>query len=82
MNEVVKIPDRKRGFCISAAWNAMFDATPRMTNALTVDTKVKEGKMTSSPGWISSRNAIISSAWVQEVVNKAFSTPRFSSNQV
>ena len=33
MSPVLKSPETKRGFCISAAWKAMFDATPRMTNA-------------------------------------------------
>ena len=39
---------------------------PRRTNAFTVETKVNEGMITSSPGWISSSRAAISRAWVQE----------------
>jgi hypothetical protein len=27
------LPETKRGCCISAAWNAMFEATPRITKA-------------------------------------------------
>ena len=34
MKPVLKFPDWKRGCCISAAWKAMFDETPRMTKAL------------------------------------------------
>jgi hypothetical protein len=52
-----------------------------MVKALMVETKVKDGTMTSSPGWISSKKAAISSAWVQEVVNKAFATPSRCSSQ-
>ena len=34
MNAVVSRPSAKRGCRVSAAWNAMFDETPRMTKAL------------------------------------------------
>jgi hypothetical protein len=33
MKPVLKLPDRKRGCCISAAWNGMFEEMPRMTKA-------------------------------------------------
>ena len=42
---------------------------PRRTKALAVETKVKEGTMTSSPGFRFRRIAAISRAWVQEVVS-------------
>ena len=41
---------------------------PRKAKAFTVDTKVWDGRMTSSPGWISNSNADISRACVQDVV--------------
>src|SRR5437773_9648325 len=54
---------------------------PRSTNAFTVDTKVKDGTMTSSPGLMSSNSADISSACVHDVVNSADETgKRFSSH--
>jgi hypothetical protein len=48
---------------------------PRSTKALMVETKVKEGTITSSPGAMSSSKAAISSACVQEVVNNTCGTP-------
>jgi hypothetical protein len=53
---------------------------PRRAKALAVETKVKEGTMTSSPALISSSNAHISSAWVQEVVTSARGTPSVCSS--
>ena len=44
---------------------------PRSTNAFAVDTNVNDGTITSSPGWMSSSSAAISSACVQEVVSSA-----------
>ena len=43
---------------------------PRSTNALTVDEKVNDGTMTSSPGPMSSSSAISSRACVPEVVEQ------------
>ncbi len=53
---------------------------PRRTKALTVETKVNDGTMTSSPGPMSSSRAAISSACVQEVVSSAFGTPSVCSS--
>ena len=44
---------------------------PRSTAALAVDTKVKDGMMTSSPGARSNSIAAISMAAVQECVSRA-----------
>ena len=52
---------------------------PRITNALTLDTNVKAGTITSSPGLMSSRNAAISRACVQDVVSSTLGTPSVSS---
>ena len=45
---------------------------PRRTKALTVETKVKEGTITSSPLRQSRSSAAISRAWVQEVVSSTW----------
>ncbi len=66
---------------VSGRTSAKIGRAPRSTNALIVETKVKEGTMTSSPGLISSRSAVISSAWVQEVVSNARGTPSASSSR-
>ena len=54
---------------------------PRNAKAFAVDTKVKEGTMTSSPGWMSSSRAHISSACVQDVVTIALGTPSVCSKK-
>ena len=54
---------------------------PRNTNAFAVETKVYEGTITSSPGFMSSNRAAISRAAVQEWVSSAFLVPVFSSSQ-
>src|SRR5215468_12127636 len=41
-----------------------------------VETKVNDGTITSSPGSKSKSNAVISSAWVHEVVSSAARVPR------
>ncbi len=48
---------------------------PRRTRALTVDTNVNGGTITSSPSRRSSSSADISSAWVHDVVSSAFGEP-------
>src|SRR5512140_421987 len=53
---------------------------PRRRYALVVLTNVKEGTITSSPGFRSSNRADISSAWVHEVVRRTFGAPRRLSN--
>jgi hypothetical protein len=54
---------------------------PRKTKALAVETNVKLGIMTSSPGAISSSNAVISSAAVQEGVSRALPPPEASARR-
>jgi hypothetical protein len=51
---------------------------PLKTKALAVETNVKEGMMTSSPGLIPERIADISNASVQEVVRRHFPAPVLS----
>ncbi len=53
---------------------------PRSTNALTVETNVNAGQITSSPGWMSSSSAAISSACVHDVVSSALRAPVISSS--
>jgi len=48
---------------------------PRSTYALTVDTKVNDGTMTSSPGARASKRPLISSACVHDVVSSARLAP-------
>ncbi|MOA39220.1 hypothetical protein D3C78_1609810 [compost metagenome] len=55
---------------------------PRNTNALAVDTKVKDGMMISSPGCVLIKMAAISSASVQDVVSSTFLKPNFDSKKV
>ena len=52
---------------------------PARTNAFAVETNVKDGRMTSSPGPTAQRSAAISSAAAQDVVSSAFATPHRSS---
>ena len=62
-------------FSVSGRMSTNTGRAPRSTTAFTVDTKVKGGTMTSSPGRRSSRSAAISSACVHEVVSSAFGDP-------
>ncbi len=66
---------------VSGRTSAKTGRAPRSTKALTVETKVKAGTMTSSPGWISSSRAAISSACVQDVVSRARATPSSASSR-
>ena len=54
---------------------------PRSTKALTVEGKVNEGTITSSPGLMSRSSAAISSACVQDVVSRTLDTPRTLSSK-
>src|SRR6185436_10123348 len=53
---------------------------PRNTYALTPETNVNDGTMTSSPGFRSRRSADISSACVHDVVRRTFFAPRSCSS--
>lgn len=64
---------------VSGRMSMKTGVAPRSTKALAVETKVKEGTITSSPDWMFNNSAAISSAWVQEVVSSAFGTKRVSS---
>ena len=65
-------------------WSAWLSANtrvaPRSAKAFAVETKVYEGRMTSSPGLILSRMADISSASVHEVVSKVLRMASLRSN--
>ena len=65
---------------MSGRTSAKTGRAPRKTNALTVETKVKDGTTTSSPGRMSRSSAAISKACVHEVVSKAFGAPSASSS--
>ena len=54
---------------------------PLNTNAFAVETNVKDGMMISSPGFILSSKALISSADVHEWVSRAFLQLILSSSQ-
>jgi hypothetical protein len=58
-------------FNVSGRISTNTGTPPRSTNALAVETNVKDGMMISSPGWVSASRPIISSAAVQECVSKA-----------
>ena len=58
-------------FSVSGRMSANTGRAPRRTNAFAVETNVKAGTITSSPGSMSSRRAAISSACVHEVVRRA-----------
>src|SRR5258705_4432094 len=60
---------------VSGRMSAKPGRAPRSTKALTVETNVNDGTITSSPGLISSSSAAISSAWVQDVVSSALGVP-------
>jgi len=62
-------------FGVSSPLSAKTMRAPRSTKALTVETKVKLGAITSSPGPMSARMAAISRASVQEVVSSALGMP-------
>ena len=63
-------------FMVSGLISTNTGVAPRSTKASAVDTKVKAGMMTSSPGPISgSRSAASSVAWVQEVVSRHLAVP-------
>ena len=65
---------------VSGRMSAKTGRAPRSTKALMVDTKVNEGTMTSSSDFASSNKALISRAWVHDVVSKARSTPSVCSS--
>ena len=62
-------------FRVSGRTSTKTGRAPRRTNAFAVDTNVKDGMITSSPGSKSSKSALISSACVQDVVKSAFRPP-------
>ena len=68
-------------FSVSGRMSTKTGVAPRSTTALAVDTNVKDGMMTSSPGPSSSSIAAISSAAVQEWVSKACGQPIACSSQ-
>src|SRR5690242_2160672 len=68
-------------FRVSSRTSTNTGTPPRSTNAFAVDTKVNEGMMTSSPGWISISIAAISSAAVQLWVRSALGQPTARSSQ-
>lgn len=65
---------------VSARMSTNTGTAPRSTNAFAVETKVKDGMITSSPGTRSSRIAAISSAAVHEWVSSARALPVCSSS--
>src|SRR5438094_9208508 len=69
-------------FRVSGLISMKIGRAPRSTKALTVETKVKEGTITSSPGLRSRSSAAISSACVQDVVSMALGTPRVYSSKL
>ncbi len=82
MRGVIKLSNcRSSRFSVSGRMSAKTIRAPRNTKAFAVDTKVKEGTITSSPGWMSSNRAHISRAWVQEVVTIALGTPSVCSKK-
>jgi len=66
---------RSSRFSVSGRTSAKTGRAPRSAKALAVETKVKDGTMTSSPGFRSNSSPAISSACVQEVVSSALPTP-------
>ena len=62
-------------FRVSSRMSTNTGTAPRSKNALTVETKVNDGTITSSPGSRSSSSADISSAWVHEVVSRQLPPP-------
>ena len=66
---------RSSRLSVSGRMSTNTGRAPRSTNALTVDTNVNAGQITSSPGWMSSSSAAISSACVHDVVRSAFGAP-------
>ncbi len=67
-------------FKVSGRMSMKTGRAPRNTNAAAVETKVNDGTITSSPGWISSSSAAISSECVQEVVSSTLGAPKISSS--
>ena len=59
-------------FHVSARMSTNTGTPPRSAQALAVETKAKEGMITSSPGWRSSNKVHISRACVHEVVRNTF----------
>jgi hypothetical protein len=55
---------------VRGSMSANTTRAPRSAKADAVETKVKLGTMTSSPGPIESRSAASSRAWVHEVVRR------------
>ena len=60
-------------FGLNERLSANFSVHPRRLNAFAVETKVYEGRMTSSPGFKSAKSADISRASVHEFVRKTVS---------
>ena len=67
-------------FIVSARTSTNTNVAPANTNEFAVDEKVKDGRITSSPGFNPQRSAAISSALEPEVVSRAFLVPNLSSN--
>ena len=68
-------------FGLSVPLSQKIILAPRKTKALTVDTNVNEGAITSSPCFIFNNMAAISRASVQDVVNNTFFNPYFFSKK-
>ena len=68
-------------FNVSGRMSMNTGVAPRRAKAFIVVTNVKEGTMTSSPGWMSNNSAAISSACVQDVVRNALGTPSHCSSK-
>ncbi len=66
-------------FKVSFLMSTKTGTAPLSIIALAVDTKVYEGKITSSPSFRSINSIAISRAWVPEVVNNAFFVSNFDS---
>ena len=68
-------------FSVSGRMSTKTGTPPRSTKAFAVETKAKDGMITSSPGCRSTRIAAISSAAVQECVSNTLREPiRFSNH--
>ena len=65
---------------VSCRMSTNTGVAPRSTKAFAVETKVKEGRMTSSPGPTPTSSAAISNAPVQEWVRRACRVPVISTS--
>lgn len=62
-------------FMVSGRMSTYTILAPRWTKASAVDTKVKEGRITSSPAFTPHSSAASSRALVQEVVSSTLGAP-------